>query len=345
MKPGAALARLALVLVALLLISCGKKTAPIPPQAVIPAPITGVAYQLDENSVTLSWQAPLMTEQGKRLARINSFIVEKAEYPSSEFCRDCPARYHNVATVPTAGSPADRGDRLSYRDEDLRPDHVYLYRLRTSMGWRLTSLPSEPIVFTWQLPIAAVSGLQADSGEQQISLNWQPPTQGLDGTPVTEPLQYQVFRSVSGHNFLPLDKQLTDPYFKDDQLTNGVDYQYKVRASRISGGTGAFSSPVEARPRDLTPPPAPQGLDTVATQKGTRLFWEPVTVTDLAGYQIFRRSEDEELQLIGTVGASQNSFVDPGVGKQETYYYRLKAFDQAEPANKSPFSDEARTGR
>ena len=345
MKPGAALTGLALLLGALLLISCGKKTAPIPPQAVIPAPITGVAYQLDENGVTLSWQAPLRTEQGQRLARIGSFIVERAEYQSSEFCRDCPVRYHNIATVPTAGSSAERGAHLSYRDEDLRPDHVYLYRLRTSMGWRLTSLPSEPVVFTWQLPLAAVTALQADSGDQQISLSWQPPSKGLDGTPVSEPLRYQVFRSVSGHNFLVLDKPLTEPYFKDEQLTNNVAYRYKIRAARQSGGSGAFGSPVEAIPKDLTPPPAPLGLETIATAAGTRLLWEPVTATDLAGYQIFRRSDDQELRLIGQVGASQNSFVDPDAGEQKRYYYRLKAFDRAEPANKSPFSDQVITGR
>jgi len=345
MKPGSILARSSLILIGALLISCGKKTAPVPPHAVIPAPITGVEYRLDENGATLAWRSPVRTEQGKRLQRIESFILERAEYPSSEFCNECPVHYGTATTLPATGLSGEQGPRQSYRDEDLRPAHVYFYRVRTSMGWRVTSLPSEPVSFTWQLPVEAVSGLKADGGDQQISLAWQPPAKGLDGSPVKEPLQYQVFRSVSGDRFLPLDKPVTDLYFKDDQVTNGVVYRYKVRAARSSGGTGAFSLPVEAAPRDMTPPPAPQGFDAIATTGGTRLLWEPVAAPDLAGYQVFRRTGDEEPRLIGTVGASRNSFVDPIAGDREIYYYRIKAFDQAEPANISPFSEESRTGR
>lgn len=345
MKPGAVLLRLLLILIGtLLLISCGKKTAPIPPGMVIPAPITGVEYQLDENGATLFWKKPLRTDQGKKLGRIDSFIIERAEYPSNEFCRECPVHYLNVASISATDRSEEQRSISSYRDEDLRAGHIYLYRVLTRMGWQVTSLPSKPISFSWQLPLAAITGLQADSGDQQIDLHWQPPTEGLDGATITEPLQYQVFRSVSGERFLVLDNPVTDPYFKDDHLANGIDYRYKVRASRLSGGTGALSDPVKAVPRDLTPPPAPQNLNTVTTPAGTRIFWEPVVTPDLAGYRIFRRSEDKGPELITTVGASRSSFVDPVSGEQKTYYYKIKAFDRAEPANESPFSEETRTG-
>ena len=345
MKPGSFLARSSLILIGILFISCGKKSPPVSPQAVIPAPITGVEYRLDEAGATLTWKSPVRTEQGKKMEKIQSFILERAEYQSSDFCKNCPVHYNITATISAAELSAEQRRQPSYRDEDLRPDHIYLYRVRTSMGWQITSLPSEPVSFTWQLPVEAVSGLKADSGDQQINLNWQPPTMGLDGSPVTEPLRYQVFRSVSGDRFLPLDKPVTDLYFKDDQVALGVAYQYKVRASRLSGGTGAFSFPVEATPVDMTPPPAPQGLNTLTTPEGTKLFWEPVEAPDLAGYKIFRRAENEELRLIGTINAPKNSFIDQSTGEQQIYYYRLKAFDQADPANISPFSEESRTGR
>jgi hypothetical protein len=344
MKPGPLLFRLLAVLIgSLLLAACGKKTAPMPPQAVIPAPITGVEYRLDENGVTLSWPRPLRTDRGEKLARIDSFIVERAEYPLGDFCRDCPVRYHQVATV--SGAEQVGGAKgPSYRDQELRPGYIYFYRVLTRMGWRLTSLPSQPVSFSWQLPLAPVIGLKADSGDQEVSLSWQPPSTGLDGAPIIEAVQYQVFRSVAADRFLALDNPLTEPYFKDERLTNGVVYRYKVRAARLSGGTGAFSSEVKGMPRDLTPPPAPQGLDTVATPTGIRLFWEPVVAADLAGYQIFRRSADGEAKLLATVSASQSSFVDQAPGEQQSYY-KIRAFDRAVPANQSPFSEETRTGR
>ena len=345
MKPDALLFRLLAILIgSLLLAACGKKTAPLPPQTVIPAPITGVEYQLDENGATLSWQRPTRTDRGEKLARIDSFIVERAEYPLSDFCRDCPVRYHQVATI-SATAQDEAASRSSYRDEELRPGHIYIYRILTRMGWQLTSLPSQPVSFSWQLPLAPVTGLRAESGDQQVSLSWQPPPAGMAGVPITEPIQYRVFRSVAAERFLPLDNWRQEPYFKDGKLVNGVVYRYKIRAARVSGGTGAFSPVVKAMPRDMTPPPAPQGLESVTSPTGTRIFWEPVVAADLAGYEIFRHSDEGEAALLTTVGAAQSSFVDPLPDDQQTYYYKIRAFDRAIPANRSPFSKEIRTGR
>ena len=336
-----------LIMVGALLGACGKKTAPVPPQAVIPAPVAGLAYHLDENGVTLSWSPPSRTAQGDRLPVIDKFLVERAVYDLDDFCENCPVRYTEIAAM---AGPAGRRKRqkITYREERLRPGHIYFYRVRTKLGWRVISRPSEPISFRWQLPVDAPVDLRGVAGDRQVSLSWQPPIGDLSGESV-DGLHYQVYRSVADSNFMPLGSPVAGLDYLDQRVENGVSYRYKVRAARFSGGTGIFSDMVEVVPRDLVPPPVPQGLSVIDTLGGVRVLWEPLAVADLAGYLILRRSGDSEsdkdFKVIGRVAASVTSFIDKTLNDHETCYYALKAFDLATPANESPISDEIKMKR
>ena len=68
-----------LIFAGALLVSCGRKTAPVPPQAIIPAPVSDLAYQLDAKGVTLFWSPATRTEQGGRLPVIEKFLIERIE--------------------------------------------------------------------------------------------------------------------------------------------------------------------------------------------------------------------------------------------------------------------------
>jgi hypothetical protein len=327
-----------LILAGALLVSCGKKTAPIPPQAIIPVPIADLACHLDENGVTLSWSPPSRSEQGDRLPVIDKFLVERAVYDLDDFCENCPVRYNEVAAI--AGAEAGRRNRqkITYREEHLRPGHIYFYRVKTKLGWRVISRPSESVSFRWQLLVDAPVALRSQAGDRQVSLNWQPPMGDLIGAS----LQYQVYRSVAGADFMPLGSPVAELNYIDQQVENGVSYRYKVRAAKSSGGTGIFSDLVAVVPRDLTPPPAPQGLSVIETPGGVRVLWEPLAVADLGGYLVLRRSGDSDskhdFKVIGRVAAPLTSFIDKTSQDQETCYYALKAFDLATPANESPLS-------
>ena len=65
------------------LAGCGKKTRPVPPDTVMPAPIGDLSYHLDEKGVALSWSYPRSTVQGDRLPyRIEKFELLRAVIPS-----------------------------------------------------------------------------------------------------------------------------------------------------------------------------------------------------------------------------------------------------------------------
>jgi len=130
--------------------SCGKKTPPIPPQAIIPAPVADLSYRLDDRGVTLLWSPPKRSEQGEKLPRIDSFLVEKAEYDLDGFCKNCPVRYTEFGSVTGDDAAASNNEKITYRDESLQPGNIYYYRVKTKIGWRVISRPSEPVSFEWQ---------------------------------------------------------------------------------------------------------------------------------------------------------------------------------------------------
>ena len=71
---------IALLLVALIGVSgCGKKTRPVPPDTVLPAPITDLSYQLDEKGVTLAGGQGELTGKIVRIAHMGSITREDLE--------------------------------------------------------------------------------------------------------------------------------------------------------------------------------------------------------------------------------------------------------------------------
>lgn len=331
-------------------VGCGKKTPPVPPESAVPAPVADLRGELDPEGITLLWSWPRKTEKGGRLRLVSEFTVQRAEYPAADFCADCPLLYQPIATLPGGPLP-ERPETgiLSYRDQKLQPGYHYSYRIRSSLGWRVVSAPSAPVSLVWQVPLAPPAELTARSGEREVSLSWLPPTVDRDGVAVAEPLLFQVQRREGDQPFRLVSGNLSTPAFTDQEIRSGVGYQYRVRAARLSGGTGEFSAPLTVVAVDLTPPPVPFGLALIINRGWVRLFWEPLSGVDLGGVMIYRRRElpvgTGEYELIGRVEGRTTTYVDP-LPLQETdevRSYALKSFDLAEPSNLSEYSRAAQT--
>ncbi|MHB8989008.1 MAG: fibronectin type III domain-containing protein [Desulfobulbia bacterium] len=348
MKPEAVRIRIfALALVALVALSgCGKKTRPVPPDTVLPAPISDLSYQLDEKGVTLNWSYPRATVQGDRLPyRIEKFELLRAVIPVKDYCADCPIPFG--PSIEIRAESSDKG-KVFYEETLLRPNHRYVYRVRSKAGWFVSSDDSNTVSVVWDTPLLAPLNFTVEESDKAITLRWQAPAGLLDGTPVSDPIRYQVFRSTDGgETFTEMPGGLSEGLtFTDKGLRNGKAYVYKVRAMRLHAGTtaaGMTSEPLSATPRDLTPPAPPQKVRAVASGTGVKILWETVAEPDLAGFRIYRRAAKSSTpEPIGQVDGAGLSFEDAKAPKERgLWYYSVTAFDQARPANESTYSMEA----
>lgn len=337
------LAGLALLL--LFLHGCGFKDKPIPPQQVVPKPITDLRYQLSDKGVTLYWSYPVETVTGRDVTEISSFDVYRAVVPADKYCAECPIPWGRPVNIPGGAVPDEGKKTATYETTLLRPGNMYFFKVRSKAGWWAESDDSNVVSFLWNIPAMAPEGLNAVVGDGRITLTWQPVTKHRDGSPVTEQVTYQVFRSEGGGPFQPLGKPTGQTRFVDTSVQNGRSYFYKVQSLSIYEQAvvgGGESEAIAATPVDRTPPAVPQGVHVIRSGSAIKVFWEPVTDKDLAGYRIYRRLPNEKQAIrIGTVYAPYVMFTDDKAPLQAgRIYYSVASFDRQKPANESPRSAE-----
>ena len=334
-----------LVLCTIFLFGCGRKTLPIPPQDAVPAPIADLVSHQEGNKIVLNWSIPTQTTVGSRLPQIEDFLVFRAVVPEKDYCAGCPVSYTSTIELPLEQAVRGSKDKkASYSETLLRPEHRYIYKVRTKAGWRLISDDSNQISFLWLSPPEAPTDLQAVAGDQQVTLTWQAVRQLVNGTHINDGLRYRVYRGSTIDSLQMVGEPVEKPSYTDTGLFNGRTYYYKVVGELKRGSAsikGLATAVVSARPRDLTPPPPPRNITVVKVAEGIRLLWGRAMASDLAGYKIYRRLPTGKLSLIGQVDVSQGSFVDknPPVGPT-SWYYAITAFDRAHPANESAYSQE-----
>ncbi len=330
----------------LLMSGCGYKNAPIPPESVVPRPVSDLVYSLDDNGVRLTWSYPVKTIQGELIDHISSFELYRAEIPIDDYCASCPIPFGEPIEI-AGGAPFDgkTGRKASYESSFLRADSKYFFKVRSRTSWWADSADSNIISFVWSQPAAAPEGVTATAGDRKVTLEWQPVTSLVNGSPVEGAMKYQVLRSVGDKDFEQLGEPVATVSYVDSQVSNGQEYFYIIRSMMVLKDelvSGRVSKPVAATPLDLNPPPTPTGVTVVETAVGVKIFWDKSTANDLGGYRIYRRAADKDsYELLGNVDSEYTLYVDSKAGDGAEYYYAVTAFDQATPPNESKKSKEA----
>lgn len=334
---------LAWVLLSVLAGGCGKKTKPLPPDTTLPLPISDLTYRLDDKGVTLSWSLPTRSVKDASLPyRIEGYELFRAVVPAKDFCEGCPIPFG--APIYIEGDRETRG-KVYYQETLLRPQHRYVYKVRTRAGWFVSSDDSNIISLTWDVPLDAPQNLQTLPGDRQVKVSWEPPLALLDGSPVTEPLHYELFRAKGDSDFKMIAGSLQEPEYIDRKVQNDIPYYYMVRAFRFVDGTPASGKATETRsavPIDRVAPAPPTHVALFRSEAGLRILWEAEAERDLAGFRVYRRAEEmDDPVLVGEVTSGSPGLVDSNPPQQGLWYYSVSSFDRVRPPNESLRSKEA----
>lgn len=329
---------------------CGYKDRPVPPQQVVPKAIADLRYQLSEKGVSLYWSYPIETVTGDDISYIDTFEMFRAVVPVDDYCENCPIPFGQPIRIPGGALPNEGRKTAGYDATLLRPGNLYFFKVRSKTGWWAESPDSNIVSFLWNTPAAAPQELTAVAGDTQVELRWQPVKAYLDGTPVSEPIKYQVYRSLGGGSFEKLGKPMDTTRYTDKQVINSRTYQYKVQAiSMYEQGTvgGGSTKQVTAAPVDRTAPAVPDGVRAIKTAKAIKVFWNKVDAKDLKGYRVYRRvGNAAEATFVGKVDVPYNIFIDtnppqPGA----TVHYSVSSIDTRSPGNESERSKEVKVRR
>ncbi len=324
---------------------CGYKDKPVAPQKVLPKKITDLRHQLSEKGVTLFWSYPRETVTGDNLTDISEFVMYRAVVPIDSYCDSCPIPFGSPITLAGGAIPDEGGKTASYQATLLRPGNLYFFKVRSKSGWWAESADSNVIKFLWNTPLTAPESLEISTKDSVVTLSWQPVAKHLDDSPITEPVTYQVMRSVEGKAFVQIGEPVSETTYKDTDVVNGRKYFYQVQAlSMYPQGTvgGGVSDTVAAAPADTTAPATPQEIRGIKTGTGIKIFWAQVNEKDLKGYRIYRRQQGNKApKLIGEVMLPYTMYIDNQPPESASkLYYSVSSIDKQSPANESSSSKE-----
>ena len=162
--------------------------------------------------------------------------------------------------------------------------------------------------------------------------------------------QGSQFVEVFGHYRIRYDQnQIWIDVPKD--LFDGQSFRYSM--SLRNSDSNQIDTFTAYYPKGATPPPPPEATIPPKPPLLTKcefnrdkvdMSWIPSqqgTYT-IEGYEVFRKEEGGEYEIISTVPSSQYSYTDIKIKMTEgkTYYYRLRAFDNQKPSNRSSVSNE-----
>jgi hypothetical protein len=337
---------------------CGKKGPLLPPILRAPQAVQDLILSQRGTLVLLSWTNPAAYVDGNPLDQVSEVEIwllredktqkspddkltaEAFEQKASLLSRIRAAEFPSLRREKAAATPL-----LTY---ELSPESgdfgrtVLTFALRVRDERQRSSEFSAPVSFEIRIPPPPPENLRATVFVDNIAIRWDPAPADAASPAAPEPSGYNIYRSEARSSPTRLnDEPVRDVEFQDKVFSFGRTYRYSVRS--VVPGSPPFveseeSSPIEVEARDVFPPAAPAGLTAIAGSGFIALSWEANAESDLVGYRVWRRGENEtEFVLLQEMGPTLNSYSDSAVEKNKRYVYAITAFDDA--GNESQKSD------
>jgi hypothetical protein len=344
--------RLPLIILALAaLVSCGTQGAPQPPSLNIPKPVADFSAVRKGDTVTLSWTAPDETTDGALVRHSGKMIVRRATSDGQ------PASV--VGEVPL--EPAHKSEQPQTLKDSLTDllrsssADFALYTVESVNNSGKSGGPSNQVSVALVLTPPTPRDVQVKVVPQGVSISWNQSWPPEKHTNLMVQYVYRIMRRLEKANQQPvMVRQLNAGNEAALVIDTGIEwekqYQYWVTPVTLwqdkqqkGEVEGDDSNVVSITTRDVFPPSVPSGLQGVFSQVGQKSFidltWTPDTDSDLAGYNVYRRTEDSQPVKINTDLVKTPAFRDEKVQPGMKYFYAVSAVDLRN--NESAKSQEA----
>lgn len=350
-----------------MLVACGVPRSPLPPSLHLPRPAQDLEASRKGDKVTLTWTVPEQsTDQellrkhlgltrvcrqvgGGRMAGCSQPLAQLApnQFPPPQITPDgrkLPVRATFTETIPKELQQQSPQEVAGYAVEILNTNGRSA-GLSNMVEIPLAPIPAPPSDISAQVTSDAVVVRFSIIPTDGVLRLAQGPVAGGNAS------NYRVYRSLKGGgNFTSLGfTQLEDGKLRFDDKSFDWESSYEYKVTPVTWNAkgieleGEDSKPIEVFTHDIFPPATPTGLQAVSSVAGETKFidltWAPNTESDLAGYNLYRRTAQGAMVKINTELISTPSFRDNDVVSGASYTYAVSAVDMRR--NESPLSPEA----
>jgi predicted phage tail protein len=335
------------VLIACLLIGCGKRRPPLPPIEQVPQRTEALTCMQQGNQTILSWPAPLRNAPNssvQSVRRVDVYrLAEKSTAPLPLTEEEFGTRSTLIGSV-TYDAIVKAKDTLTYIDTlELAGQQTrlrYAVRYVNQAGQRAAFSN-----FCLIEPAARIAKpptlLEGRISEAAITITWQPPTANIDESTPVNLLGYNIYRMAKSQiqvSDTPINKGLVSgTQFDDKTFKFGDDYWYLARS--VSLGTEGLqveslnSNTLSVSPRDIFPPSAPGSITIAAAPGRLSIFFPANPESDVAGYNIYRSTDPDlpkdKWTKLNSALLTKTTFFDDNVESGKKYFYYLIAVDQS----------------
>ena len=326
---------------------CGTPGAPLPPSTNIPKPVDDLNAVRKGDTVTLTWTAPDETTDGALLKRSGKMTVSRALLNSENSSgASTPGK---LVEIPLKPALKDQQQQVTHKDTITQvlqsnvDNDFAVYTIEAVSNSGKSAGPSNRVAVPLVLTPATPASVQAQVVPEGISISWNQSWPPQKSTHLNPQYSYRIMRLQEGAKQPVTVAQVN----AGNEATRVIDqriewekaYEYWVvpvtawqSAKGQKGEVEGVDSPrTKVAAHDVFPPAAPTGLQAVFSNTGQQSFvditWNPSTEPDLAGYNIYRHTENAAPVKINQDLAKAPAFRDSAVQPGTKYFYSVSAVD------------------
>jgi hypothetical protein len=185
--------------------------------------------------------------------------------------------------------------------------------------------------------------LTAVPHDKRIVLLWNAPKKDVSGKEIASAVSYDILRTESESVYLATPLNETPLYvttYVDLKVENYKDYYYIVRAKTDTTNSSDNSNDVKAQAFDDIVPKAPTNLKAIITKDGALLVWDKNEESDIAGYNLYRKSDNDKTSIkLNDKPIQKTSYLDKIEKDRAKKSYYVTSVDTAKSPNESQLSN------